>query len=143
MGLFVGLLLGIVILVAGLGVVNAVLASVAGRRRELGLLRAVGMTGAEVRRLILVEMALLGVTAALIGTMLGWGATFLFLGLTRSWLGLTNAGASTLTAWLPLILGSLAGLVVWPLLAMLSGLLPAHYAARLPVIEALHEVSPG
>jgi putative ABC transport system permease protein len=137
------LLLGITGLVAGLGVVNAMLASVTERRREIGLLRAVGMRRLQVRRLILVEMALLGAVAALTGTALGWGVTFLFVGLGRSYLGLASAGAPTLAAWSPLIAASLVGMVLWPLLAMLGGLIPAQHAARLPVIQALYYTTPG
>jgi len=135
--LSIGLLIGISGLVAGLGVVNAMLASVAERRRELGLLRAVGMTRAQVCRLILAEMATLGTRAALLGTALGWALTLLFLGVARANLGLTREGISSPAAWLPLLAASGAGLALWPLLAMLGGLGPALHAARSPVIQAL------
>ena len=74
----VGLLIGVTGLVAGLGVINAMLASVAERRREIGLLRAMGATRPQINRLILAEAAMLGIIAALIGTALGWAVT-LFL----------------------------------------------------------------
>jgi len=130
-------------LVAGLGVVNAMLASVAERRREIGLLRAVGATRSQVHRMILAEMAMLGTGGALIGTALGWAVTFLFLGVARVYLGLAGEGASSLTAWLPLLIASGTGLALWPLLAMLGGLGPALHAARLPVIQALYETTPS
>jgi len=141
--LSIGLLIGVTVLVAGLGVVNAMLSSVAERSREIGMLRAVGATRPQVSRLILVEAATLGAVAALIGTVLGWVVTLLFLGLARAYLGLTGEGASSLAAWLPLLVASVAGLALWPLLAMLGGLGPARRAARLPVIQALYETTPG
>jgi putative ABC transport system permease protein len=141
--LSIGLLIGITGLVAGLGVVNAMLSSVAERRREIGLLRAVGATRRQVSQLILAEMAMLGTTAALIGTALGWAVTFLFLGVARAYLGLPGEGVSSLAAWLPLLVASAAGLALWPLLAMLGGLGPALHAARLPVVQALYETTPG
>jgi putative ABC transport system permease protein len=140
--LAIGLLIGVTGLVAGLGVVNAMLASVAERRREIGLLRAVGATRPQVSRLILAEAAMLGMTAALIGTALGWAVTLLFMAVARAYLGLTG-GASSLVAWLPLLVASAAGLALWPLLAMLGGLSPALHAAKLPVIRALYETTPG
>ena len=139
--LSIGLLIGITGLVAGLGVVNAMLTSVAERHREIGLLRAVGATRLQVSQLILAEAAMLGTTAGLIGTALGWAVTILFLGVARAYLGLTAGGVSSLAAWLPLILASAAGLALWPLLAMLGGLGPALHVARLPVIRALYETT--
>ena len=141
--LSIGLLVGITGLVAGLGVVNAMLASVAERSQEIGLLRAVGATRRQVSRLIMAEAAMLGTTAGLIGAALGWAVTLLFLGVARAYLGLTGVGVSSLAAWLPLLVASLAGLALWPLLAMLGGLGPALHAARLPVIQALYETTPG
>jgi putative ABC transport system permease protein len=147
----IGLLVGITGLVAGLGVVNAMLVSVAERRREIGLLRAAGATRSQVSRLIMAEMAMLGTTAALIGTALGWVATFLFVGVVRAYLpapvattapGLTGGGMPSLAGWMPLLVASLAGLALWPLLAVLGGLGPAIHAARLPVIQALYEAAP-
>ncbi len=139
----IGLLVGIAGLVAGLGAVNAVLSSVAERRREIGLLRAVGATRQQVRRLILAEMALLGAMAAVLGAALGWAITCLFLWVGRNHLGLSGEGASSLAAWLPLLGASAAGLVLWPLLAMLGGLVPAWHAAQLSVNQALYETLPG
>jgi putative ABC transport system permease protein len=140
--LSIALLIGITGLVAGLGVVNAMLTSVAERRREIGLLRAVGTTRLQVRRLILAEAAILGTMSAVIGTILGWAVTLLFLGVARTYLGLSGEGTSSLASWAPLIVTSVMGLALWPLLAMLGGLGPTVYVARLPVIQALYETTP-
>ena len=137
------LLIGVTGLVAMLGVVNAMWSSVAGRRREIGLLRAVGATRPQVARLVLAEMAVLGMAAALVGIVLGWGVTLAFLGLARSQLGLGREASSALAAWFPLLAASLIGLALWPLLSMLGGLAPALHASRLPVIKALYENPPG
>ncbi len=141
--LAIGLLIGVTGLVAGLGIVNAMLASVAERRREIGQLRAVGATRLQIRRLILSEAGALGAAAALAGTLLGWAITLLFLGVARAYLGLAGEGTASLAAWLPLLATSAAGLVLWPLLAMLAALAPAMHASRLPVIQALYETAPA
>ena len=52
---------GIAIVVALLGVTNALYASILERTRELGVLRAVGATRRQVRRIILVEGGLMGI----------------------------------------------------------------------------------
>jgi putative ABC transport system permease protein len=114
---------------------------VAERRREIGLLRAVGATRQQIGQAILVEMATLGTVAALIGTALGWAVTLFFSTVARTHLGLAIGDASRLETWLPLLVASGVGLALWPLLAMLGGLIPALYAARQPVIQALYEAT--
>jgi putative ABC transport system permease protein len=141
--LSIGLLVAITGLVAGLGIVNVVLSMVAERRQEIGLLRAVGATRPQIGRLVLAEMAMLGTVAALFGTALGWAVTFLFLSVARGTLGFAGEGTSSPAAWLSLIVASAIGLALWPLLAMLGGLVPALHAARLPVVQALKEITPG
>jgi len=134
-----GLLIAAAGLVAVLGIVNANLTSVAERRRELGLLRAVGATRAQLARLILVEAALQGAAGAILGTALGWAATLGFLAVARSQLGLGAGVSGSAEAWLPLVVASLAGLALWPLLGAVAALAAARQAARLPVVEILAE----
>jgi len=143
--LSIGLLIGITGLVAALGALNAMLASVAERRWEIGLLRAVGATRRQVGRLVLAEAALVGTAAALIGTVLGWVVTLLFLALARTHLGLTihptyPSATSSLTGWLPLLVASAAGLLLWPLLTMAGGIAPALHAAHLPIVQASQDL---
>jgi len=142
--LSIGLLIGITGLVAALGAVNAMLASVAERRWEIGLLRAVGATRRQVGRLVLAEAALVGTAAALVGTVLGWVVTLLFLGLARTYLGLTihpaSPSTSSLTGWLPLLIASAAGLLLWPLLTMAGGIAPALHAAHQPIVQASQDL---
>lgn len=140
--LSLGLLIGIIGLVAVLGVMNSVTSSVMERRREIGLLRAVGATRRQIERLILIEMTITGIMAGLIGTMLGWVLTAVFWAGTRSYLGLGAGWAAGSEGWLRLGIASVAGLLLWPVLAVFAGLIPARLAARLPVLEALYEVWP-
>ncbi|WP_150308981.1 ABC transporter permease [Planctomonas psychrotolerans] len=99
-----GGLIGFSAIIAAVGMVNNLSLSVLQRTRELGLLRALGFTSPQVRRMILAESAQMTIAAAGLGVLLGIG---------YGW-----AGAQAL-------LGSLAGatlvlpLVPWPLVAML------------------------
>src|SRR5947209_9472452 len=61
----------VVMFVAALGVVTALLISVLQRRRELGLLRAIGASRAQVIRSVLAEASLMGVIGTLIGLLVG------------------------------------------------------------------------
>jgi putative ABC transport system permease protein len=135
--LSIGLLIATSGVVVALGLVNASLSSVAERRREIGLLRAVGATRRQVIRLLLAEAGALGGAGAVLGLILGWGTTLVFLAVARRTLGLNGAAASNPSAWLPLLAASLATLVFGPLLGMAGTLAAAMAAARLPVLRAL------
>lgn len=69
----VSVLVGFSALIAAVGLVNTLSLGVAQRTRELGLLRALGFTAGQLRRMILAEAAQLTVTAVLVGLVLGAG----------------------------------------------------------------------
>ncbi len=120
-------LLGLTILVAVLGVINTLLLSVFERTRELGMLRAVGMSRGRVGWMITVESVLISLFGALLGMILGTG-----LGVTL----VKIFGGEFLKLTIPwgyLITTLLAAIVV----GMLAALLPAARAARLNVLEAI------
>ncbi len=121
-------LLGLSVLVSLFGIVNTLVLTVFERTRELGMLRAVGMTRRQVRRMIRHE----SIVTALMGAALGIGAgLFLAALVTRA---LAEEG-------IPFALpaGSLVAFTVAAiLLGILAAVLPARRASRLNVLEALH-----
>jgi putative ABC transport system permease protein len=121
----------IVAVVATLGVVMALLISVLQRRRELGLLRAVGATQPQVLKSVLAEAALMG----LLGTCLG-----LLMGLPMEWFLLrlvveeeTGFVFDLLVPWKEAV--GIAAVAV--LASTLAGLIPALHAARLRIPDAI------
>ena len=121
-------LLALSVIIAVIGIVNTLALSVFERTREIGLLRAVGMTRRQLRRMITVESISTAVFGAVLGTVLG-----LVLGITVQY-GLRAQGLDTLSIpWLSLfivlIAAALAGLV--------AAVLPAWRAVRLDVLRAI------
>lgn len=121
----------VVVIVIALGVTAALLISVLQRRRELGLLRAVGATQPQVLHSVLAEAVLMG----LIGTALG-----LFIGVPLEWyvvheLMFEEAGFRMPVVYPWLASGLIAGAAV--ALAALAGLVPAVQAGRLRIAEAI------
>jgi putative ABC transport system permease protein len=120
-------LLALAVIVSLFGIVNTLVLSTFERTRELGTLRAVGMSRRQVRRMVRHE----SVITALVGGLLGIGA------------GLAVAGG--LTAWLSqyglsfhVPAGSLVAVaVVAGLAGVLAAAIPARRAARLDVLGAL------
>jgi putative ABC transport system permease protein len=68
------IMLVIIIVIVAVGVLNTVLMSVLERRREYGLLKAVGTKPREIIKLVLLEVTILAVFSLLLGTILGLGA---------------------------------------------------------------------
>ena len=121
------LLLGLSVIVSMLGVINALVLSVFERTREIGMLRAVGMTRRQVRRMIRYE----SVVTALIGAALGMGVGIFLAALTS--LALSKYGVVFALPY-----KSLAAFVLVAILAgVLAAILPARRASKLNVLEAL------
>ena len=116
------------VLIALVGVVNTLALSVSERTRELGLLRAVGLSRRQTRRMIRVE----GVVVALYGSVLGLiVGTVLGIAITKA---LEDQGVQTLTLpWGSMIVF----LVFGALIGVLAAILPARRAARMDVLKAI------
>jgi putative ABC transport system permease protein len=126
-GLVYGLL-GLAIVIAFVGIVNTLALSVFERVRELGLLRAVGMSRRQVRSMIRWESVLISV----LGVVLGLG-----VGLFFGWL-LVEALQDDFPLRLVIPTGQLALAVLVAVLAgVLAGVLPARRAARVDVLRAV------
>jgi putative ABC transport system permease protein len=121
------LLLGISVIVSLFGVINTLVLSVFERTREIGMLRAVGMTRRQVRRMVRHE----SIVTALIGAALGLAIGIFLAGLTS--LALSGYGVVFAIPY-----RALAAFVAIAILAgVLAAILPARRASRLNVLEAL------
>ncbi|MFW6719704.1 ABC transporter permease [Streptomyces sp. MAR4 CNY-716] len=124
-------LLGLAIVIAVLGVVNTLALSVVERTREIGMLRAIGLSRRQTRRMIRLESVVIAVFGALLGLVLGlaWGAG------VHEVLALEGMRAFAIdwTVQLAVVIGSV-------LVGLLAALLPALRASRLNVLAAIaHE----
>jgi putative ABC transport system permease protein len=126
----VSVIVGFSAVIAAVGVVNALALGVLQRRRELGLLRVLGLTGAQVRRMIVTEAVQMVVAAVVTGLVLG---TF------YGWVGgqtlLGSLGFATTPVLPPLTVGIVVvGALV---LAVVATIAPVRRAMRVPPTEAL------
>ncbi|MCU1406064.1 MAG: hypothetical protein JWQ43_2367 [Glaciihabitans sp.] len=125
-------LLAIAVVIAVVGVGNTLSLSVIERRRESGLLRALGLARGQLRRMLATEAALITVVSALIG---------IGLGIVYAWAGLSAVGLEAeklpLTVTLPWEqLGMIAGGAL--LAGLVASVLPATAAARRSPIRGLN-----
>jgi putative ABC transport system permease protein len=127
LGLLYGLL-GLAIVIAILGIVNTLALSVVERRREIGMLCAVGMQRKQVRRMIYIESLLIAIFGAVLGLVLGISYGSLF---TRT---LRGQGLDKLSVPFG---QALTFLVVAGVVGVLAALWPGIRAARTPPLEAI------
>ena len=117
------------VIIALVGIVNTLALSIYERTREIGLLRAVGMTRAQLRRMVRGEAVIVAVFGSLLGLVVGIGFGSAIVRSLRS----QGIGLSVPVSQLILfvVLAGLAGL--------LAGWLPARRAAHLDVLQAINE----
>jgi putative ABC transport system permease protein len=124
MTLFLGAIAAISLLVGGIGVMNIMLVSVTERRREIGILKALGATGRDIWTQFLMEAAFLTLAGGIIGIALGWGLSYI--------VSSTGQIPSVVTADIIILAVSVSVGI-----GLFFGFYPAWKASRLNPIEAL------
>jgi putative ABC transport system permease protein len=129
---------GIALFVGSFIIWNTFTMIVTQRTREIALLRAVGATRRQVKRSLLVEAALLGVSASALGVVIGAGvakglnALMALLGFS---LPSTSLVIAPRTIWVSLLVGTVVTVV--------AAMVPARRATKVLPVEALRDATPG
>jgi putative ABC transport system permease protein len=121
-------MLGLALVIAVLGIVNTLALSVIERKREIGMLRAIGMARAQLRRTIYVESLLIAIFGAILGVVLGVAFGWALVRTLKYW----GLGAPVLP-W-GLIVITLVGAAV---VGVLAALWPASRAAKTKPLDAI------
>ena len=133
--LFLGIFGSLALAVAALGIVNTLVMAILERRREIGIMKAIGASDSDVRKLFLAEAAVMGLLGGMLGVTLGWVIGRLINAGANLYLRRQNLPSENLWAvpwWL--VGGAIAFAIV---ISMISGLYPAARAARLDPVQAL------
>jgi putative ABC transport system permease protein len=123
----VGALGGISLAVGGIGILTIMTIAVRERRREIGLLRALGAARRQILVLFLSEAVALAVLGGIAGFVVGAGGAWL--------IGQAVPALPTHTAWDFVLLAEITA----ALIGLAAGVLPALNAARLDPVAALHD----
>lgn len=120
--------------VAALGITNALLAAVRERRREIGVLKAIGGRDRDVLRVFLLEAGVLGFVGGVFGSAGGWGMAWTVARVVNRYLAAQGLAGVALPFPAVLLVTATAGAT---LLAVAAGAVPALRAAHLPAREAV------
>ncbi|WP_274364731.1 FtsX-like permease family protein [Paenibacillus thermotolerans] len=117
------------IIVSGIGITNTLLINIMERIRELGMMRAVGVTRKQVVKMIRLEGLGLGLAAAVIGCIVG----VVLIYITTTFIQINSLTFKFEVSWAILLACGLFGIVV----SWISSLSPASKASKTPLTEAL------
>ena len=133
--MFLGIFGSLALAVASLGIINTLVMAILERRREIGVLKALGAADSDVRQLFFAEAGVMGLTGGIFGVLLGWAigraiqfATMIYL--KRQ--GMNPPNIWSIPWWL--VLGAIGFAIV---VSLASGIYPASRAAKLDPVEAL------
>jgi putative ABC transport system permease protein len=133
--LFLGIFGSLALVVASIGIVNTLVMAILERRREIGIMKALGASDADVRKIFFVEAGCMGVLGGALGIAVGWGiGRAIDLGTS---IYLRRQDIKPENFWyvpLWLVLSALAFSV---LVSLLAGTYPASRAAKLDPVHAL------
>jgi putative ABC transport system permease protein len=124
---FLYVMLTLAVFVSVFGMINTLVLSVYERTREIGMLRAIGMTRRQVRRMIRQESIITALIGAAIGLPLG---IFLAALVNRA---LSEFDVSFAIPWVQLIVLTIVAIVI----GILAAIMPARRAAKLNPLEAI------
>jgi putative ABC transport system permease protein len=120
---------------AALGIVNTMVMAISERRKEISIIKSLGADERDIRRLFLVESAVIGAIGAVFGILTGWVATRIISVIAKSFMrreGMPEFELFDLPLWL-ILLAFAFGVVV----SLLAGLFPASRAARVDPVAGL------
>lgn len=133
--MLLGIFGSLALAVASLGIINTLVMAILERRREIGVLKALGASDKDVRQLFFAEAGVMGLLGGAGGVVLGWGIGRLIQLGTNYYLRQQQIPAENIWSvpvWL------VAAAIAFSLLVSLgAGLYPASRAARLDPVEAL------
>jgi putative ABC transport system permease protein len=134
--LFLGIFGSLALAVASLGIINTLVMSILERRREIGIMKAIGASDGDVQKLFFAEAGAMGIFGGSLGVLLGWTMGRIINAGTRIYMQrqqqFTPDDVWLVPLWL--VFGAIGFSIV---VSLLAGLYPAARAARLDPVQAL------
>lgn len=122
-------LLGFAVIIAVLGITNTLTLSVSERTREIGMLRAVGMTRSQVRKMIRAEAIIIAVFGAILGVIMGIFFGWAILKSLEE-IGFSHFSIPIAQILFYLIMSAFAGVI--------AAILPSYKASKMKILDAIN-----
>jgi putative ABC transport system permease protein len=132
---FLGIFGSLALTVASIGIVNTLVMAILERRREIGIMKAIGASDGDVRKLFFAEAGAMGILGGITGVVLGWAIGQIINFGTNLWLKSQSLPSEHFWS-VPWWLVGFAILFSF-IVSLVSGLYPAGRAARLDPVQAL------
>jgi putative ABC transport system permease protein len=132
---FLGIFGSLALAVASIGIVNTLVMAILERRREIGIMKAIGASDRDVRKLFFAEAGAMGILGGIFGLILGWAIGQLINFGTNIYLRRQSIPPEhfwSVPLWLAIF-----SIVFAFVVSLISGLYPAGRAARLDPVQAL------
>ncbi len=132
---FLGIFGSLALAVSSIGIVNTLVMAILERRHEIGIMKAIGASDGDVKKLFFAEAGVMGMLGGMLGVLLGWGIGRAINFGTDVYLhsqDLPSENIWSVPWWL--VLGAIGFSIA---VSMLSGLYPAARAAKLDPVKAL------
>jgi putative ABC transport system permease protein len=133
--LFLGIFGSLALAVASIGIVNTLVMAILERRREIGIMKAIGASDSDVKTLFFAEAGAMGLLGGVVGVMLGWAIGHVINLGTNIYLKRQALPPETFWSVPWWLVG--AAIVFAFIVSLVSGLYPAARAARLDPVQAL------
>lgn len=129
--LFLGVIAAVSLLVGAVGISNTMFTSVLEKKKEIGIMKALGAKNKDVLAIFLLNSGLVGLVGGIIGVLIGVGISLLI-----PKIGVSFTGGDPLTTYVS------ANLIIFTLLfsiaiGMVAGAVPAYRASKLQPVDAL------
>ncbi|NLK34793.1 MAG: ABC transporter permease, partial [Gracilibacteraceae bacterium] len=127
------------LLVASIGITNTMVMSIYERTREIGIMKVIGSSLGDIKRMFLFEAAMIGLLGGIIGLLLSYGVSY---GLNTAGFALLGffgpAGGGSKPSIIPIWLAGSAMLFT-TIIGLISGFYPARRAMNLSALEAIRK----
>ena len=133
--LFLGIFGSLALAVASIGIVNTLVMAILERRREIGIMKAIGASDGDVRKLFFAEAGAMGLLGGFVGVALGWAIGHIINLGTNIYLKRQALPPENFWAVPWWLVG--AAIIFAFVVSLVSGLYPAARAARLDPVQAL------
>jgi putative ABC transport system permease protein len=133
--LFLGIFGSLALAVASIGIVNTLVMAILERRREIGIMKAIGASDGDVKKLFFAEAGVMGALGGALGVALGWTIGRVINAGTNIYLKRQELAPEQIwfVPWW-LVVGAIIFAII---ISFISGLYPAARAARLDPVQAL------